>query len=188
MNGEQYPDRLPRRGPLGPPLVQVSLEDQTASIHRDKQTGSLWLRSASLLGVGFSPVRAPASDDFLPGSDFCDTIRYGIGRFLGGRLPVIATRGEGHSRDGSPLALAVEGPFWCAVLSANQSGVLRLWGEDGHLVLERQIRRIKDPWRPSWPRRLWDLIRPLPKGMHTYSSKDTPSMRRPPAPIDLTDQ
>ena len=188
MTGEHYPDRLPRRGPLGPPLVQVSLEDQTASIHRDKQTGSLWLRSASLLGVGLSPVRAPASDDFLPGSDFCDTIRYGIWRFLGGRLPVIATRGEGRSRDGSRLALAVEGPFWCAVLPANQSGVLRIWGEDGSLLLERRIKPIKDPFRPSWPRRLWDLIRPLPKGMHTYSSKVTPSMPGPPAKIDLTDQ
>ncbi len=187
MTEEHHLARLPRRGPLGPPLVQVSLEGQIASIHRDKQTGSLWLRSATLLGVGFSPVRTPASDDFPPGSEFSDTVQHGIWRSLGGRLPVVAARAEGDLRDDRPFVVAVEGLFWCSVLAADQSGVLRLCGEDGRLALERRIRPIKDPFRPSWPRRLWARIRPLPKGMHTYSGKDNPRGPRPPATMDLTD-
>ena len=188
MKEEHYPKGLRRRGPLSPPLVQVSLGGQTASIHRDKQAGSLWLRSAIPLGVDFSLVRAPASGDFLPDSEFCDTVRHDAWRFLGGRLPVIATRAEGHLSDGRPLALAVDGPFWCAVLYAKQSGVLRLWGEDGRLLLERHIKPMRDPWRPSLPRWLVGLIRPLPKGMHTYSREDTRHTPRPPASRDLTDQ
>lgn len=187
MTDEPYPHRLPRRGPLGPPLVQVSENSQTASIHRDKQTGSLWLRSASFLGVGFSPVRPPASDDFPPGSDFCDTVQHGIWRFLGGRLPVVVARAEGDLRHDRPFVVAVEGLFWCSVLPADQAGVFRIWGEDGSLLLERRIKPIKDPFRPSWPRRLWDLVRPHPRGMHTFSSEDTPTMRRLPANMDLTD-
>lgn len=146
---------------MSEPLVQVTLGEQTASLHTDPDRGWIWMLHMNPNDWNLIRVRRSETCEFT-------SARNRAWRFLAGHMPDDAESVE--IAEAESAASASGNGVWLAILRPSDAATVRFLGNDQNVVREYTV----TPYRSSrMPRRLvYKMLNPfMRRGRHTFRSR-----------------
>lgn len=146
---------------MSEPLVQVTLGEQTASLHTDPDSGWIWMLHMNPNDWNLIRVRRSETCEFT-------SARNRAWRFLAGHMPDDAESVE--IAEAESAASASGNGVWLAILRPSDAATVRFLGNDQNVVREYTV----TPDRSSrMPRRLvYKMLNPfMRRGRHTFRSR-----------------
>lgn len=155
------------------PLVRLQLHDQTISVCRHPRTGQLWLVSIDRHRIRSNPFHRAGSHIF-PRLDNVAITGWDGQIIVGGEGPEKAAKARAFLISGREVPVALQDEVWCAAWPIRKQATITFWDSDGRL-LERYQFGFPPAFTAPWYRRIIpvvrNIIRPMPRGSVTYTSR-----------------
>lgn len=150
------------------PLVQVRGQGAEAVVRKDTHDGLFWLHYTHGQGTSTARFRSSSSCGFLAiQSDACF--------YLAGHIPGYAESVDVITDAREKMPVAFGHGLWCAVGPVSEYAIVRYLDQSGNCVGE--VRNTFGSWpqptHTSWVRRVLGRYFGMPRGRHTFVSRNS---------------